>query len=167
MTPCRPHAVVCDFDGVLTDNSVWVNADGIEAVRCSRADGLAFDALNAAGIPCIIISTESNRVVTARANKLSVDVVQGVSDKAVLVSSLSAARGWDVNHLLFLGNDLNDLAAMSLCGLRACPADAHPRVRAICNFALTTKGGDGVMRELVEGPLGLDIEAILYPRAET
>ena len=67
-------AIILDFDGVLTDNSVYVDQNGIEQVKCSRSDGLAFDVLRKLKKPIHILSTEKNPVVLARASKLKVPV---------------------------------------------------------------------------------------------
>lgn len=158
-------AIICDFDGVLTDNTVLVAEDGTESVRCSRADGLAFDALRALGIPCVIVSTEANGVVAARAEKLRVEVHQAVMDKSTVVSKLIRQRTWPPERTLYIGNDLNDLSAMQVCGISACPADAHPRVQEACDVVLRTSGGAGVMREIVESLIKADIVELLYPRS--
>ena len=78
-------AFIFDFDGVLTNNKVLLDQSGKEWVTCSRADGLAFDALYLLKKPVFIISTETNAVVSARGKKLNVDVIQGVSDKVTVV----------------------------------------------------------------------------------
>ena len=62
--------IAFDFDGVFTDNMVYVLQDGSEAVRCNRSDGIGLQKLNKLGIKTVIISTESNPVVSARAQKL-------------------------------------------------------------------------------------------------
>ena len=75
----KPGLVVFDFDGVLTDNRVLVFDNGQEAVFCNRSDGMAIGALRGAGIPVIIMSTETNSVVSARARKLQIEAVQAVN----------------------------------------------------------------------------------------
>jgi YrbI family 3-deoxy-D-manno-octulosonate 8-phosphate phosphatase len=157
-------AIVCDFDGVLTDNFVYLDQAGTESVRCSRADGLAFDALRALGIPVVILSTEKNPVVRARAEKLQVPVIQGIERKHAELQRRAAVEKWDLARVAYVGNDLNDLQALELCGHRICPSDAHPAVSAICNIQLTSRGGEGVMREFVEHVLAIDIVAALYPK---
>ncbi len=156
-------AVVCDFDGVLTDNSVYVSEDGSESVRCSRSDGLAFDVLRKINIPSVILSTERNPIVAARAAKLQVPVVHGVGRKDDELRRLAAAERWNLDRVVYIGNDLNDLQALALCGYRGCPADAHLAVAKQCTFQLASRGGDGVVREFVEYVMGVDVAAILYP----
>lgn len=147
--------LVFDFDGVLTDNRVIVSEDGTESVVCNRADGLGFDMLRAARIPVLILSTERNRVVGARAAKIKAPVLQAVGDKAKALSDYCAARGIDLQRVAFVGNDLNDVAAMRLVGHSVAVADAHPAARAAARTVLATAGGGGVAREIAERLLAL------------
>jgi 3-deoxy-D-manno-octulosonate 8-phosphate phosphatase (KDO 8-P phosphatase) len=152
MKPKRiiPKLIVFDFDGVLTDNRVLVFADGSEAVLCNRADGLAFDLFRREGIPTLILSTEKHPVVAARAQKLKTPCIHGVADKKSALEKYCAQADIKLNTVIYVGNDVNDLAVMQIVGHRVCPSDAHPRVRAICETVLHSRGGDGVARELAE-----------------
>jgi len=154
--------LVFDFDGVLTDNSVYVSTDGLESVRCSRADGLAFDVLRKLEKLCYILSTEKNSVVTKRAEKLKLPVIHGVSDKVEILNNLVKQNQTNFQRVVYLGNDLNDYCAMKKCAYSACPADSHPRIREIAKFVLNTNGGEGVVRELVEHVFELDVLNILF-----
>jgi YrbI family 3-deoxy-D-manno-octulosonate 8-phosphate phosphatase len=142
--------IVFDFDGVLTDNRVLVFDDGSEAVLCDRADGLAFDLFRQEGIPALILSTEKHPVVAARAGKLKTPCIHGVADKKTALEKYCAQAGIKLDTVMYVGNDVNDLAVMQIVGHRVCPADAHPRVRAICQTVLRSRGGEGVARELAE-----------------
>lgn len=142
--------LVLDFDGVLTDNRVYVFEDGREAVRCTRADGMGCDLLRAAGVGLLILSTEENPVVTARARKIKVDVHQGVKDKGAALSALLTSRGQDPAQVMYVGNDVNDLAALDLVGWPAAPADAHPDILAIARHITRARGGEGVVREIAD-----------------
>lgn len=145
-------AIIFDFDGVLTDDRVYLDENGRESVCCSRRDGLGFDILRRTGLRLFILSTEKNPVVSRRGEKLQVPVMQGVADKLAALKEL----GCDLTRTLFVGNDVNDLPAMRACGFSACPADAHPAVLAEATFVLATLGGMGVVREIVEGLLGIE-----------
>jgi N-acylneuraminate cytidylyltransferase len=147
--------LVFDFDGVLTDNRVIVAEDGTESVVCNRADGLAFDMLRAAGLPVLILSTERNRVVAARAAKLKAPVLQAVGDKAHTLVEHCRQGGIDLRRVAFVGNDLNDVAVMRVVGFPIAVADSHPNARAAASLVLATRGGDGVARELAEKLLAL------------
>ena len=154
--------LVFDFDGVLTNNNVSISEDGKEFVTCSRGDGIAFDALRKLNIPTYIISSEINNVVIKRAAKLKVDVLNAVRNKANTLINLVAEKGFSIDRVLYVGNDLNDYYAMQLCGYSACPSDSHPKIKDIASIVLKTKGGNGVLRELLEEVFKLDIPAILY-----
>jgi len=155
-------ALIFDFDGVLTNNLVYLDQDGNEWVGCSRSDGLAFDVLRKLNKPCYILSTEKNPVVSARARKLKLTVIQGISDKVEGLEELVAKEGLDLSKVLYVGNDLNDYRAMLLCGYSACPSDSHNTIKEIATFMLHTEGGKGVVRELLEDVLKLNFIHILY-----
>ena len=149
-------AIVFDFDGVLTDNRVYVDQDGKESVCCNRSDGLAFDVLRKLEIPVYILSTESNPVVGIRAKKLKVPVLQGVSNKLETLTQICSERSYDLRRILFIGNDLNDFSVMKNSGFSACPSDSHPEIKKISQFKLKAKGGNGVAREILEEIFKLD-----------
>ena len=155
-------AFIFDFDGVLTNNLVYLDQNGKESVSCSRADGLAFDVLRKLDKPAFILSTENNPVVTMRAKKLKVSVVQGVADKVEAIKKLVNKNNYNLKNILYVGNDLNDYLVMQLCGYTACPADSHPKIKSISSVILKMKGGNGVVRELLEDVLSLDFIKILY-----
>ena len=155
-------AFIFDFDGVLTNNLVQINQDGLESVSCSRSDGLAFDVLNTMRKPTYIISTEKNPVVAVRAKKLKVPVIQGVEDKSRAIIELSQENGFKLENIFYVGNDLNDYNAMNLCKYSACPIDSHTKIKQLATFTLKTKGGKGVVRELLEDIMELDFIKILY-----
>lgn len=149
-------AVVTDFDGVHTDDTALVDADGREHVRVSRSDGMGVALLRRAGIPVLILSTETNPVVSARAAKLKVDVRQSVDDKAIAIAEWAAGRGVPLSRVAYLGNDVNDLPAMSLVGWPVAVADARPEVKAAARRVLRRRGGDGAVRELADLVLAPD-----------
>lgn len=142
--------LVFDFDGVLTDNRVLVLEDGREAVICNRSDGLAFDTFRARGLPVLIMSTEKNRVVSARAEKLKVQVLQAIADKGQAIDEYCQELGIDIKRVIYVGNDLNDLPAMRRVGFPVAVADAHPTVKAIAWRVLSKPGGGGAARALAE-----------------
>jgi N-acylneuraminate cytidylyltransferase len=143
-------ALVTDFDGVHTDDSVLVGQDGAEFVRVSRRDGLGVAMLRAAGVPVLVLSTETNPVVAARARKLGVDVRQGEDDKATALRTWALDQGIDLDRVAYLGNDVNDLACFDLVGWPVAVPDAHPRVLAAARVVLGSPGGRGAVRELAE-----------------
>jgi 3-deoxy-D-manno-octulosonate 8-phosphate phosphatase (KDO 8-P phosphatase) len=157
-------AFIFDFDGVLTNNKVYVSQNGHESVACCRSDGLAFDALNRLNKPTYILSTEENVVVSARANKLKIEAIQGVKDKASAINRLADQEGFKLERILYVGNDLNDYYAMKICGYTLCPSDSHSIIKEISDIVLESSGGSGVVRELLEEVLGLNLLKILFKK---
>jgi YrbI family 3-deoxy-D-manno-octulosonate 8-phosphate phosphatase len=155
-------AFIFDFDGVLTDNLVYVDQRGVESVCCSRSDGLAFDFLRSINKPVYIISTEKNYVVKARGKKLGVPVIQGVSQKVNAINDLAKNHGYSIANMCFVGNDINDYHAMRMCGISACPADSNPIIISIATVKLEAVGGRGVARELIEKYFKVDLLAELF-----
>lgn len=148
--PLAARVVVTDFDGVHTDDSAWVDAAGTEHVRVSRSDGMGVALLRRAGVPVLILSTERNAVVRARAEKLQVEVIHGVDDKATVLRQWATDHGIDLAETAYLGNDVNDLPAMALVGWPVAVADARPEVVAAARVVLTRPGGAGAVRELAD-----------------
>jgi 3-deoxy-D-manno-octulosonate 8-phosphate phosphatase (KDO 8-P phosphatase) len=142
--------VAFDFDGVFTDNAVWISDSGQELVRCSRLDGIGLERLRRLGIGMAVVSTEVNPVVRMRCDKLKIDCVQGCEDKAAAVRELVAAFGAAVEQAAFVGNDVNDLAALELVGLPVVVADAHPAVKRPEYLQTTVPGGRGAVREFCD-----------------
>lgn len=159
------HTVAFDFDGVFTDNKVWVDQDGRESVRCDRSDGLAFDFVRAYQAQhklrahFLLLSKEPNPVVLARAKKLRLDCHHGVRDKLnfmndYLSSRISATDKF--SGLIYLGNDLNDLPLMRRAGFSVAPSDAHPKVLEIADLVLEQRGGEGFVRSFIENLLKIN-----------
>jgi YrbI family 3-deoxy-D-manno-octulosonate 8-phosphate phosphatase len=163
--PIVVDAVVTDFDGVHTDDSVQVSQDGTETVTVSRSDGMGVALLRDAGIPVLILSTEANPVVTARAQKLRVEVVQGLSDKAAALRAWAAGRGIPLTRIAYLGNDVNDLGCLDLVGWPVAVPGAHPLVLAAARVVLDRPGGAGAVRDLAERVLAGRAAASVPPLA--
>jgi 3-deoxy-D-manno-octulosonate 8-phosphate phosphatase (KDO 8-P phosphatase) len=142
--------VVFDFDGVFTDNTVFVSQDGTEFVRCWRGDGLGLKKLAALGIQSRIVSTETNPVVSMRAAKLKIECLQSVSDKRAAVLALGATLGIAPEYMAFVGNDINDLECMATVGLAIGVADAHPDIAHCIRYRTAAAGGRGAVREICD-----------------
>ena len=141
--------IVYDFDGVMTDNKVYVDSEGREIVRVDRADGLSISEIKKLNIDQIIISSEKNPVVSARASKLNILCIQGVSDKKTVLFNYCKTNDFDIKRTVYIGNDINDLEVMKFVGISMCPADADNSVKRVSKYVLKTKGGSGVVRELL------------------
>lgn len=142
--------VVFDFDGVFTDNRVLVDENGTESVFCSRADGLGLDRLLSAGVPALILSTETNRVVAMRAAKVRLECIYGCSDKATELLRQITARNYHPSQVAYVGNDVNDADCLKLVGVPICVADAHPDVKTLAVLTTSSHGGRGAVREVCD-----------------
>jgi YrbI family 3-deoxy-D-manno-octulosonate 8-phosphate phosphatase len=143
----RVRFVAFDFDGVFTDNRVWVNERGEELLAFSRSDGLGLRRLDEIGVRYLILSMESNPIVGARAQKLHADCVQGVEDKLTV---LRERAGSELDDVAYVGNDINDAACLEAVGLPVVPADAWPEVLPLARLVLSRPGGKGCVRELCD-----------------
>lgn len=148
--PIDVDAVVTDFDGVHTDDRAWVDASGTEHVAVHRGDGMGVARLREAGVPVLVLSTETDPVVGARARKLRVDCRQGVRDKAGALTSWLDEHSLDPARVAFVGNDVNDLPALALVGWPVATADARPEVRRAARVVLRRPGGAGAVRETAD-----------------
>ena len=148
--PSKVALVVFDFDGVMTDDRVWVDQDGRESVAAHRGDGMGIALLRKAGIPAVVLSTEPNPVVAARCKKLQLPVQQDLKDKANALRKLLAERQVNPAQAVYLGNDINDLPCFPLVGCAVVVADAHPTARAAADLVLEHNGGHGAVRELID-----------------
>jgi len=148
--PGEVELVVLDFDGVMTDNRVWVDADSREWVAANRSDGWGIARLKDAGVDVIVLSTETNPVVKARGDKLGVPVHQGIADKEAALKTLLKERGIDSERVIYLGNDVNDLPCFPLVGCALVVADAHPQAKMRADIILQHAGGHGAVRELCD-----------------
>jgi 3-deoxy-D-manno-octulosonate 8-phosphate phosphatase (KDO 8-P phosphatase) len=146
----RIRFAVFDFDGVFTDNRVWVNERGEETVAFSRSDGLGLRRLDDVGVQYLIVSMERSPIVGARAEKLRVDCVQGVEDKLPVVRDRAAAAGVSLDETAYVGNDINDLECLRAVGLPVVPADAWPEVTPLAKWVLSRSGGAGCVREFCD-----------------
>jgi N-acylneuraminate cytidylyltransferase len=147
-------ALVTDFDGVHTDDRVSVDSDGRESVTTSRSDGAGVAALREAGVPVLILSKERNPVVTARAQKLGVEVLQGIDDKAGALIEWAASKDLPLSRIAYVGNDLNDLDALDAVGWPVAVADARHEVLIAARTVLRNRGGHGAVREVSDRILG-------------
>jgi N-acylneuraminate cytidylyltransferase len=142
--------VVFDFDGVMTDNRVWVGEDGAESVACNRSDGMGLDRLRQLGLGLFVLSTERNPVVASRCRKLGLPFEQNVQDKANRLQSLLRECEIAASQVVYVGNDVNDADCMRIVGCGVAVADAHPDVRRLADVILTSSGGRGAVRELCD-----------------
>ncbi len=142
--------VAFDFDGVFTDNMVYVLEDGSEAVRCNRSDGIGLQKLKKLKIETAIISTEPNPVVSARARKLKIECFQDCLDKRAVLDEITGRMGITLAETAFMGNDVNDLPCLSCVALPIVVQDAHPDVISVARYRTKLPGGHGAVREVCD-----------------
>ena len=150
---CLPEnleALVLDFDGVFTNNKVFVFQDGREAVLCNRSDGWGIDQLKKNGLKVLILSTEANPVVQARADKLGIPCLHGLQEKGAILQDWIEEHNIDPCQVVYVGNDVNDLTCMALVGCATAVADAHPMVLEAADLILERDGGEGAIREICD-----------------
>nr|WP_155073734.1 N-acylneuraminate cytidylyltransferase [Streptomyces taklimakanensis] len=150
-------AVVLDFDGTQTDDRVYVDSDGRETVAVHRGDGLGIAALRRAGLPLLILSTEENPVVAARARKLRIPVLHGIDRKDLALKQWCEEQGIAPERVLYVGNDVNDLPCFGLVGWPVAVASAHDVVRGAARAVTSTPGGAGAIREIASWILGKEL----------
>jgi len=158
----RLRFVAFDFDGVFTDNGVWISETGQESVRCSRFDGLGLSALRKLGIGLVVISSEANPVVQERCKKLKIDCVQGCYEKDEELRRLATEFGATLEETAFVGNDINDLPALETVGLPVVVADAYPSAVKPAYLKTTRNGGHGAVREFCELVVAVREEALSH-----
>lgn len=150
--PERVDLLVLDFDGVLTDNRVWVSEDGREMIAANRGDSLIMTKLRKSGTEVVILSSEVNPVVSARAKKMRVEAIHGVGldDKAGVLLNLLKERNIDPAHVVYVGNDINDLPCFEVAGWAVAVADAQPEVLRAADYVTQKTGGHGAVREVCD-----------------
>lgn len=149
--PNKIHLLALDFDGVLTDNRVWTDQNGVESVASNRSDSHGLELLRTlTKIQIVVISKEINPVVSARCQKLRLPVIQSVQDKKEAIKKLIDGKSIDPDSIIFMGNDVNDLPAFEIAGYSVAPADAHPEVKRRADLVLSRNGGQGAVRELCD-----------------
>ncbi|MFJ9147992.1 cytidylyltransferase domain-containing protein [Streptomyces sp. NPDC102270] len=153
-------AAVLDFDGTQTDDRVLIDADGKEFVSVHRGDGLGIAALRRSGLKMLILSTEQNPVVAARARKLKIPVLHGIDRKDLALKQWCEEQGIAPERVLYVGNDVNDLPCFALVGWPVAVASAHDVVRGAARAVTTVPGGDGAIREIASWILGPSLDSL-------
>lgn len=149
--PSKITLVAMDFDGVLTDNLVYVDQNGNERVGSSRGDSMGIRLVRETlPINFVVISTETNPVVSARCKKIGLEVFQGINDKRAVLIELLKERNIPARETVFIGNDVNDLGCFDVAAYAVTPADAEPEVKRRADTVLTRNGGKGAVREFCD-----------------
>lgn len=150
--PENVKLILCDFDGVVTDNFVLTDENGKETVSASRSDSMHIKTLREKGVETMILSSEPNPVVLARAKKMGVEAIHGIGmqNKGKVMREVLERKKVRAEDVIYLGNDLNDLPCFEIAGWSVAVADAYPEVIRAADYVLTRRGGRGAIRELCE-----------------
>ena len=138
-------------DGVLTDGTIYMGNDGELFKGFNAKDGMGISYAMRNGIDVCIITGRKSEIVRRRAAELGITcVLEGVRDKAAALEKIADSYRLDLEEIAYVGDDLNDLAPMNICGLSFAPADAADAVIDMCDFVLINDGGKGAVREAVD-----------------
>jgi N-acylneuraminate cytidylyltransferase len=142
--------IITDFDGVITDGRVWTDENGRETVAASRSDSMRIRQLRERGIEVMILSSEVNPVVKARAEKMGVEAIHGLglNEKGRALQKFLSEKDLDPSQIIYVGNDFNDLPCFEIAGWAVAVGDAYPDVIRAADYVLSRPGGDGAIREL-------------------
>jgi len=144
-------AIAMDVDGVLTDGTVWLDENGRESKRIAFADLLGVSLGRRAGLVFALVSGEGGTLLDAIAAKLGItDTYPGCKDKAAAVRDFAARHDLELAEVCYIGDDVNDVPALEICGLAVAPAGAHENALATAALATSRLGGAGAVRELVD-----------------
>jgi 3-deoxy-D-manno-octulosonate 8-phosphate phosphatase (KDO 8-P phosphatase) len=147
-------AVALDVDGVLTDGTVWLDDAGRETKRVSFADIMGVSMGRRAGLQFALVSGESGPCLDHIAAKFGIgEVYGGCKDKAAALSEFAMRHDIGLDQVCFIGDDVNDLAAMQICGLAVVPPEAHAAARLQADLVTTRPAGGGAVREIIDAIL--------------
>lgn len=144
--------LVMDVDGTLTDGKIYIGADGEVMKSFDIKDGYGIhNILPQYGIIPVIITGRTSTIVEHRAKELGIEhLYQGVTDKAACLHEMADTLCVPLEEVACIGDDLNDLSMMELCGVKGCPSDAIPRLRKVCDYVCTAPGGHGAVRNFID-----------------
>ncbi len=143
--------IISNFDGVFTDNTILTSQDGKETIVTSKTDSLGLDILlPQLNIGFSVVSREKNPVVKKRLEKLKIPVIDQATNKVAVIENFLKKHNYNWENICYIGNDLNDLGAIKKSGYSFAPLDAHRKVKTSTNYITSTKGGHGVIREILE-----------------
>jgi YrbI family 3-deoxy-D-manno-octulosonate 8-phosphate phosphatase len=141
-----------DFDGVFTDNRVFIDEERREAVVCDRGDSLGLKMIRERRpeITVIVISKETNNIVKKRCDKLKIACRTGIDDKLTTLKEIIAQQKVDLENVAYMGNDVNDLECIAYAGIGVAVADSDPKVLAVADYITRKNGGRGAIREFID-----------------
>lgn len=142
--------LVCDFDGVMTNNKVILDENGKESVTCNRGDGFGIELIKKKGINVFVLSKEKNKVVESRCEKLQISCIQGIDEKKDLFIEEIKKKKVPIEKVCYIGNDINDIECIKEAGIGVAVADSNLKVIEAADFVTKKKGGEGAVREVCD-----------------
>lgn len=143
--------LVIDVDGTMTDAGIYYDEHGNELKKFCTKDAAGFFAAHQAGIEILVLTGRECAATTRRMTEMKVDyLVQDCKDKVDYLQSFMEEKHIARDQIGYLGDDLNDLSPMQLCGFVGCPVDACEEVKQRADYVSTVKGGYGAVRDIVE-----------------
>ena len=143
--------LIIDIDGTLTDGGVYYDNTGNELKKFSTKDGTGIILSRTAGIQVLILTGRECAATFRRMTELGItEIHQGINDKALWVKKWMNKNEIEKSEVGYIGDDINDIRPMKLCGFKACPADAADEVKEICNYVSSVNGGEGVVRDIIK-----------------
>lgn len=143
--------LVMDVDGTLTDGKIYMSSNGELMKAFNIKDGYAIARLRDYGIEPVIITGRNSEIVSQRCAELNItELHQGIENKSYKLRDVCKKYSIDLSQVAYIGDDLNDLPCMKICGYSACPSDAMKQVKDSVSYVCQANGGDGAVREFIE-----------------
>lgn len=143
--------MVIDVDGTLTDGGIYYDDQGDEIKKFSTRDAAGCFAASRAGIHLMVLTGRNSEATKRRMREMGIHkICQNVKEKEIFLSEYMAKNGYRKENVGYIGDDLNDLAPMNLCGFKGCPADSCWEVKQTADYISTVKGGYGAVRDVLE-----------------
>lgn len=147
--------MIIDVDGTLTDAGIYYDENGNELKKFCTKDAAGFFAAKVVGIQTMILTGRECAATTRRMKEMKVDyLVQKCNDKVTYLKQFMADNNLSSDEIGYIGDDLNDIPPMKLCGFVGCPEDACDEVKDIADYVAHTKGGHGAVRDVISHLLG-------------
>lgn len=143
--------LVIDVDGTMTDGGLYYDENGNETKKFCTKDAAGFFAAHKVGIKIMVLTGRECQATTRRMTEMKVEYLcQNVKNKVEFLTQFMKENNIDKEEIGYIGDDLNDLLSMKLCGFVGCPADACIEVRNIADYISSEKGGYGAVRNVIE-----------------
>ena len=143
--------LVLDVDGTLTDGTLLYSDSGVQTKAFHVADGLGIVMAQAAGLRVAVISGRTSRAVEMRLAELKItEFIQNCGDKAAALTQMAARYKLSREEVAYVGDDINDLPAFGVAGVRIAVANASEILKAAADWVTPRPGGSGAVRDAVE-----------------